>query len=128
MKKLTVLIAMLFSCVSVEAQQPTQNIYNAYVNRPNIYINGTPETHVHRLQISDLGFRISEISFQVSGSGYCIPPSQSRVSGLRYVRRLGSVLWVSCVQFHLFRISCFRYCIPAFRFHVSGYGLLSSYS
>tara|TARA_Y100001970_G_C14229875_1_gene857920 strand:- start:1772 stop:2068 length:297 start_codon:yes stop_codon:yes gene_type:complete len=41
MKKLIVLIAMLFGCASVEAQQPTQNVYNAYVNRPNIYINGT---------------------------------------------------------------------------------------
>jgi hypothetical protein len=56
------------------------------------YIYGTPETHVRRLQISDLGFHISEISFQVSGHGYCIPPSQSRVSGLGYVRCLGSVL------------------------------------
>ena len=92
------------------------------------YIYGTPEAHVRRLQISDLGFHISEVSFQVSGDGYCIPPSQSRVSGLGYVRCLGSVLWVSCVQFHLFRISCFRYCIRAFQFHVSDYGLLYSYS
>ena len=41
MKKLLILITMLFSCVSVEAQQPKQNVYNTYVNRPNVYINGT---------------------------------------------------------------------------------------
>ena len=81
-----------------------------------------------RLQISDLGFHISGIAFQVSGTRYCIPPSRSQVSGLKYVGCLGSDLWVSCVQFHTFRISWKGYCIRKFRFHVSGYRLLYSYS
>ena len=40
MKKLLILVAMLFSCGTVQAQQPRQNNYNFYFHRPNIIVNG----------------------------------------------------------------------------------------
>ena len=40
MKKLLILIAMLFTCGTVQAQQPRQNNYNFYFHRPNISVNG----------------------------------------------------------------------------------------
>ncbi len=40
MKKLLILIAMLFTCGTVQAQQPRQYNYNFYFHRPNISVNG----------------------------------------------------------------------------------------
>ena len=40
MKKLFILLTMLFSCGTVQAQQPKQNNYNFYLYKPNISITG----------------------------------------------------------------------------------------
>lgn len=40
MKKLFILVAMLFGCGTVQAQQPRQNVYNTYINRANVFVNG----------------------------------------------------------------------------------------
>ena len=40
MKKLFIVLTMLFSCSTIQAQQPKQNNYNFYFYRPNISANG----------------------------------------------------------------------------------------